>query len=166
MHVSSVCEQFATYLTLRERHVWLLRVAGRLHDIGVAFIKPQTLWTSSERWLPEERALGNEHARKGALFLTRFPPLFEVGVIVGESHERFDGTGFPRGLAAWKTHPLSRMLVIADAFCAMTQPSWPHSAKSEEEALREITQGAGASFDPVLVRLFCQLRGSAGDVVA
>jgi response regulator RpfG family c-di-GMP phosphodiesterase len=80
-----------------------------------------------------------------------------IARILRHHHERFDGKGYPDGLAGQDIPLAARVIAIADAFDAMTCEQPYRSARGRDEALAELRAEAGAQFDPELVRLFCSL---------
>ena len=74
--------------------------------------------------------------------------LREVGAIVRASHERWDGTGYPDGLAGEEIPVEARIVACCDAYDAMTTDRSYRTALTQETALRELADGAGTQFDP------------------
>ncbi len=72
-------------------------------------------------------------------------------------HERWDGTGYPQGLKGEEIPLLSRLLAVADAYDAMTQPRPYRAALSHEEAVAEILRCKGTQFDPIIVDALLQV---------
>ena len=74
--------------------------------------------------------------------------------VIGGHHERWDGSGYPYGLAGNDIHQLGRVAAVVDVYCAMTS-NRPHApAKPPEVAWQVITDGAGTAFDPLVVEVF------------
>lgn len=142
---------------LPERERLVLGWAGALHDIGkiavsVAVLGKQGPLTGTE-W-----AMVKQHPTVGGdLLLTVSADLDPVASAVRSHHERWDGAGYPAGLAGVDIPLLGRMLSVVDAFDAMTEGRPYHRAKTPQEALVELRDQAGAQFDPELVALFTQL---------
>jgi HD-GYP domain-containing protein (c-di-GMP phosphodiesterase class II) len=78
-----------------------------------------------------------------------------VAAWVRHHHERWDGTGYPDGLAGEEIPLGARIVLVADAFDAMTSDSVHRPARSAEEALAELQRGAGTQFDPAVVAALC-----------
>ena len=74
--------------------------------------------------------------------------------IIREHHERYDGKGYPDGIAGDKIHPLTKILTLADSFDAMTNDRPYKKAKTYANALREIRECEGAQFDPETAEKF------------
>ena len=85
--------------------------------------------------------------------------------IVRHHHERFDGKGYPDGLAGQDIPLEARILAVADAFDAMTHERAYRKAMSKEDALAELERGAGTQFDPTVVDAFLALAGTEDENV-
>jgi len=96
------------------------------------------------------------HTVLGARLLTGSgAPVLELGCQIAETHhERWDGTGYPNGLAGEEIPLVGRIVAVADVFDALTHERPYKDAWPEEDALAEITQGAGGQFDPLVVAAF------------
>jgi putative nucleotidyltransferase with HDIG domain len=135
-----------------------LRSAAPLHDIG-KISTPDAVLLKRGRLTPEEMATMRRHAEAGAQILSgsESSVLRLAEEIARTHHERWDGQGYPYGLAG-EIIPLSgRIVAVADVFDALTharpyKPAWP-----VEQALEEIRRGAGAHFDPEVVAAFERL---------
>lgn len=130
-----------------------LRFGAILHDIGKIFInenilrKPGPL-TEAER----EEIL--QHPTKGSEMIKDIPYLASAISIILYHHERWDGTGYPDGLAGEAIPLDARIIAVADSFDAMTTVRPYQKPYSLQEALQEITHGAGTQFDPQVVNAF------------
>jgi HD-GYP domain-containing protein (c-di-GMP phosphodiesterase class II) len=80
-------------------------------------------------------------------------------------HERWDGTGYPNGMAGETIPLLSRILAVADAYDAMTQDRVYHKAIAQKDALAEIQQNAGTQFDPNVVEVFLRIMEEEGETL-
>jgi diguanylate cyclase (GGDEF)-like protein/PAS domain S-box-containing protein len=133
-----------------------LDLLTRLHDIGKVAI-PRAILFKPGPLTQEEWEEVRKHPEIGYRIARVFPELLPVAEGILAHHERFDGTGYPRGLKGREIPLLARIIAIVDAFVAMTSDRPNRKALSRTEALEEITKGAGIQFDPDLVRVFLQV---------
>ena len=103
-----------------------------------------------------------QHAMLSEIMVKGVPNLTEVMAAVGSHHERWDGTGYPRGLKGAKIPFLGRILAVADAWSAMTTDRPYRTAMTPAAAREEILRGSGSQFDPTIVPAF--LAGLDADV--
>ena len=138
----------------RDRVEMLLR-AARLHDVGKITI-PDGILMKPGKLTPEEYAVVKRHAEAGAELLSgsRSPLIRLAEQIALTHHERWDGTGYPRGMAGESIPLESRILAVADAFDALTHDRAHRKAVSATEAVQEIGRNAGTQFDPAVVAAF------------
>lgn len=149
--------------------------AGRYHDIGKCAL-PESIWTSARPLTAVEKKLMWAHPLLGALLIggrvqsTAAQRERCQGDWQGElawccqcHHERWDGAGYPLGLAGEEIPLLARVVSLADSYDAMTQRRPYRDPVSREAALKEIRQKGGQQFDPVLADLFCRVM--AGDAL-
>ncbi len=131
----------------------LLVRAAELHDIGKVAIPDEILHKPGE--LSEaEWALMRKHTLIGERVLSAAPALEQVARIVRSTHEHWDGGGYPDGLAEAAIPLASRIIVVCDAYNAMTEGRAYRAPLSHEEAMGALRDGAGTHFDPDLVALF------------
>ena len=122
-----------------------------LHDVGKIRI-PNSIINKPGPLDPEERAIVNTHTIEGQRLLERVGGLLaEIGELVRSCHERWDGRGYPDGLAGEEIPIISRIVCCCDAFHAMTTPRPYRPARPVAEALAELRLHAGSQFDPRVV---------------
>jgi len=133
----------------------IIGIAAPLHDIGKIGL-PDSILGKPGRLTEEEIIVMRQHARLGAEILARArTPLLETArTIALTHHERWDGSGYPSGLAGGQIPLAGRIAAVADVFDALTRkrrykPAWP-----SDVALAEIVDAAGHQFDPMVVRAF------------
>lgn len=130
-----------------------IAVAGLLHDLGKLGV-PDAILNKPSRLTDEERAIIEGHPSLGENILRRARQLEHIIPAVLHHHERWDGKGYPKGLAGDEIPFLARILAIADSYDAMTT-DWPYrKGMTVETALAEVRAGAGRQFDPLLADAF------------
>jgi putative nucleotidyltransferase with HDIG domain len=138
-----------------------LRKAAILHDIGKIGVDGAIL-NKPGPLDPEERAVIMRHPSIGANILGSLEFLDEVVPIVLHHHERFDGKGYPDGIAGEQIPLGARIITVADSYNAMTSDRTYRRALSREEALSELERNAGTQFDPSVVKAFMRTPISEG----
>ena len=127
-----------------------------LHDIGKVGIsmdilkKPGPL--NDEEWKEMKR-----HPEIGYRIAQNTPELSTVSEYILSHHERWDGSGYPRGLKGPEIPLLCRILAVADAYDAMTSNLAYRKAMDSLDAMAEIKHGSGTQFDPEIAKLFLDL---------
>jgi diguanylate cyclase (GGDEF)-like protein len=160
LHLAGVAELAAEVgraLGMAAEELDELSRAAELHDIGKVAI-PDTILAKPGPLDEEEWGFVRRHTIIGERILMAAPALRPVARLVRSSHERFDGTGYPDGLAGEEIPLGSRVVAVCDAFDAMTSDRSYRAARSEEEALAELQACAGSQFDPRVVEAFCRLK--------
>jgi HD-GYP domain-containing protein (c-di-GMP phosphodiesterase class II)/pSer/pThr/pTyr-binding forkhead associated (FHA) protein len=142
-----------------------LRIGTPLHDLGKIGIKDSVL-DKPGRLSPEETAHVREQILKGADLLGQLPSLAPLTPIVRNTHERWDGSGYPDGLAGERIPVLARIVAVADAFDSMTSDQPYRPAMPVELALKEIEARAGQQFCPACVQALLRVRGDLEELVA
>jgi diguanylate cyclase (GGDEF)-like protein len=130
-----------------------LRLAARLHDVGKLAV-PDDVLQKPGPLHPEEWAFIREHTVIGQRILAASPGWLGVAAIVRATHERWDGTGYPDGLAGDAIPLAARIIAVCDAFSAMTSPRPYRLPIAREQALEELHAHAGTQFDPDVVAAF------------
>jgi HD-GYP domain-containing protein (c-di-GMP phosphodiesterase class II) len=128
-----------------------LEFAAMLHDVGKISI-PKDILNKPSRLTDEEFELMKQHTIEGQFMLDRIGGLLgRVGEIVRSCHERWDGRGYPDGLAGEQIPFPARIVFCCDAYHAMTSDRVYRQAMPKQEALDELATNAGTQFDPVVV---------------
>jgi HD-GYP domain-containing protein (c-di-GMP phosphodiesterase class II) len=128
-----------------------------LHDVGKVKI-PKEIINKPGALTPEERAIINTHTIEGELMLEKIGGLLgDVGRLVRSCHERWDGGGYPDGLAGEEIPLVARIVCACDAFSAMTTNRSYRKAMSNHEALEELRRCAGAQFDPRVIEALVEV---------
>jgi HD-GYP domain-containing protein (c-di-GMP phosphodiesterase class II) len=152
--VTQLCEAVALRLGLGEDSLGPLLQAASLHDVGKAAI-PDAVLNKPEPLSDEEWAFMRSHTVIGERILGAAPALFEASLLVRSSHERFDGQGYPDGLAGAEIPLGARVIAVCDAFDAMTSDRPYRARLTEEEALDELRRCSGSQFDPAVAEALC-----------
>lgn len=128
-----------------------------LHDLGKIGV-PDAVVLKPGPLDPDEMEAMRRHVELGEQIVARIPYLGGLAQqVIAAHHERWDGTGYPRGLAGEDIPLPARIFAVVDAFDAMTNDRPYRKALAVDEALREIRSGAGTQFDPDVVRAFAAL---------
>lgn len=146
-----IADAVAQRLGLSGEQRELLRAAAAMHDIGKISVGAQIL--NKPGALDErEWAIVHRHTVEGERMLYAMPGMHDVAVLVRHAHERFDGTGYPDGLAGEQIPLLSRIVFCADAYDAIRSDRPYRAGRPRAEALAEVRAGAGSQFDPRVVQ--------------
>jgi PAS domain S-box-containing protein len=151
--VGELSARVAAALGLPPEEVELIRRAAPLHDVGKIGI-PDAILLKPGRPTPEEYEVMKEHTRLGARLLSGGTSALmrTAEEIARAHHERWDGAGYPDGLARAAIPLPARVVAVADFFDALTSDRPYRPAWSREEALAHVARGAGAHFDPRVAR--------------
>ena len=122
-----------------------------LHDVGKVRI-PKEIINKPGKLTPEEREIINTHTIEGEQMLEKIGGMLgDVGRLVRSCHERWDGGGYPDGLAGEEIPLVARIVCACDAFSAMTTDRTYRKAMTRDEAVEEMVRCAGTHFDPRVV---------------
>jgi putative nucleotidyltransferase with HDIG domain len=156
--VAQHAEEIARAMGLAQGEVDIVKRAAYLHDIGKIGMSNEILF-KPDTLTPAERELAKRHAVLGAELLSQFP-LFEKGATyVRHHHERWDGKGYPDGLAGEEIPLGARILCVSDSFQAMIEDRPYRLALPLHTALTEISVHAGSQFDTRVVRALFRAKG-------
>jgi PAS domain S-box-containing protein/putative nucleotidyltransferase with HDIG domain len=163
--VGATSAEIATRLGLGAEQVELLREAAPLHDVGKLAIS-DTILLKPGKLTEQEYVVMKTHAELGARLLSgSSSPVLQMAAVIAATHqERWDGTGYPAGLAGEAIPLVGRIVAVADVFDALTHDRPYKSAWPVEQTIAEIRRGAGSQFDPGIVAAFLAMHD--GGVVA
>lgn len=153
--VSDLAVNLGTGLALGEEDLDRLALAGVLHDVGKIHLDPSILGKPGPL-TDSEFELMRRHPELG-FAMTRNRLDSKVAEAILYHHERWDGRGYPFGLTAEEIPILSRVVLVSDAFDAMTSTRAYQPALPVDYAVNEIRNNAGTQFDPQVVDVFLEL---------
>ena len=150
-------------LGLDMRSLKRLELGALFHDIGKIGI-PETILSKPGPLTDEERAIVETHPELGEKIIAPIDRLEEVRPIVRHCHERYDGAGYPDRLRGDDIPIESRIILVCDAYHAMTTDRPYRRRLPDEEALRRLREAAGTQFDPRVVEVCARvlITGAAG----
>lgn len=159
--VADYATWIAAELNLPAERIAPIRQAGLLHDIGKIGVAEHILHKPG-KLTPEEYEQVKTHANLGAEFLETSRGLRHLAPFVRHHHERWDGCGYPQGLAGEQTPLEARILAVCDAVEAMASDRPYQRAMSLEEIIAEVQRGRGTHFDPMLADVFMRIAEREG----
>jgi putative two-component system response regulator len=153
--MSSYCEIIARKVGLSAQRCEMVRLASQLHDVGKVAV-PDSILLKRGKLTAEEFEVIKGHAETGFQMLAGSPAeVVQLGALIARTHhERYDGGGYPRGLAGDDIPQEGRMAAIADVFDALTSDRVYRSALPVKSAIQMMRDERGQHFDPELLDLF------------
>lgn len=159
--VSRIAGAIAREIGVSEREIEQIELAALLHDIGKIGVEDRILMKPS-RLEPDETALMRRHPIYGASILEPSAALRPLVRMVLHHHENYDGSGYPEGLKGEDIPLGSRVIIVADAYEAMTSDRIYRKAIGHEKAMEQLNKYKGIQFDPGIVRALDQLLQKRG----
>jgi putative nucleotidyltransferase with HDIG domain len=151
--VAVYSRDIARQMAMPEADIEMVHLTGLVHDIGKIGVRAEVLQKTSalndDEWAEMRR-----HSEIGANILIEVEGYDEVARIVRSHHERFDGAGYPDGLAREEIPLLARIIAVADAYNAMTSTRPYRNAMAPEVAIQQLLNGRGSQFQAELVDAF------------
>lgn len=141
------------YSPERAQNIYLI---GLLHDIGKIGI-PDTIINKPDRLSDEEYELTRRHPEMGCRILENIPDFPELAIGAHWHHERFDGKGYPDGLAGADIPEEARIIAVADTYDAMTSRRSYRDVLPQEVVRAEIEKGVGTQFDPTFAKIMLNM---------
>jgi methanogenic corrinoid protein MtbC1 len=163
-------ERIGRFSTLLAEHIGMdqnfcerLGHAAPLHDVGKVAI-PDAILLKPGPLTPQERAIVETHAEEGhRLVRGSSSSILDMAATIALSHqEKWDGTGYPRGLRGEAIPIEGRIVAVADVFDALTSDRVYRKAFSVEDAIQMMKEQRGRHFDPVLLDAFMEILGQTG----
>jgi diguanylate cyclase (GGDEF)-like protein len=152
-------------LGMSSEELELLAQIAVLHDVGKLGVPTDVLLKQGPLDVSEQ-ALMREHPIVGERILSGMPGLAEVARAVRFEHERWDGNGYPDGLAGEQIPLAARIVFACDTWCAMTSDRPYRAAMPESQARGELRDGAGSQFDPRVVEALLEMLGDPAPLPA
>lgn len=143
-------------LGLSENDLVALELLSTLHDIGKISVDLNIL-TKTEELAEEGWNEIRKHPEVGFRIAQASPELRHISEYILSHHERWDGKGYPQGLAGEDIPILSRILAVVDSYDAMTQDRAYRKAMTREAAIIELEKNAGTQFDPAIIKSFIDI---------
>ncbi len=154
--VSSMAVEVARRLELSDEQLEQVRYAALLHDVGKIGI-PDGILLKPSKLMPEEFSIIQKHPQIGRDIVARVSALSALSEVILHHHEKWDGSGYPAGLAGEGIPLLARIVCAVDAFDAMTTPRPYRTAVDGAQAVEEMRRCAGTQFDPRIVELVADI---------
>ncbi len=140
-----------------------LELFSALHDIGKISIDNQIL-NKPAKLTDEEWVAMKKHSEIGYRIAMASPELMSIAYYILTHHERWDGKGYPQGLAGESIPLLSRILAVTDAYDAMTSDRPYRKGMSKQDAIKEIKNNSGTQFDPNIADVFIGIITTESDL--
>ncbi len=153
--VAMICEFVACRIGLPADEIELLHFGALLHDIGKIAV-PDAILLKQGSLTDEERMIMQKHVEYSAQLLDNIPFLGKTLPLVKYHHERYDGHGYPSGLASRDIPLGARIFAVVDSYDAMRSNRCYRDAMSMEAAVAELQRETGAQFDPDIVKTFLE----------
>lgn len=150
--VAEYCELIAKEMKYPQDQIDLLVNAAHLHDIG-KITTPDSILLKPGHFNADEYSIMKLHLDYGYELISNIEEYREIAEVMRYHHERFDGKGYPLGISADEIPPLSRIMILADAFDAITTNRIYKKRKNINEALEEIQKLSGIQFHPEIVQV-------------
>ena len=148
--VANYCELIAKEMNFSDEEIELVKKAAWLHDIG-KISTPDSILLKPGKLSNIEYEFIQDHLNSGYEILKKVDAYADIADIMREHHEKYDGSGYPRGLKSNEIKPLSRIMIVADAFDAMTTNRVYKPRKSISVALQELQDLSAHHFHPEVV---------------
>lgn len=155
LNVGNLCSEVGAALHLPETEINKLRRTGYLHDIGKIVLDADIL--TKAILSDEELEKMQQHAAVGYRILSLIDDTLDLAEYVYAHHERWDGTGYPRGLKGEQIHLVSRIISVVEIYDRVLNRGMLPLKERKREALDVIKCGSGVQFDPQITELFVQL---------
>lgn len=153
--VSQLCKYLGMAMELPEDDIYKLEISGLFHDIGKIAIQDYIINKSGPLTIQEWSEI-MRHPEVGSWILRASLEMSDIAKYVLHHHERYDGSGYPKGLKADEIPLLSRIISVADSYDAMTNQRSYKDTLDQEMAIQELVRNKGKQFDPAVVDIFIE----------
>jgi diguanylate cyclase (GGDEF)-like protein len=153
--VAALARPLGTRFGLASDEIDVMARAAELHDVGKVAV-PDAILAKTSELDGYETALVQQHTLIGERILGAAAALRPVAKVVRSTHERYDGKGYPDGLAGEQIPLAARIVAVCDAYDVMTSGRPYQAPIPHEDAIAELRRCAGSQFDPVVVEAFCE----------
>jgi HD-GYP domain-containing protein (c-di-GMP phosphodiesterase class II) len=160
--VAEYAVRIAYRMGLSDGEIEELKLGALLHDIGKIGV-PDAILRKPGKLDDEERAVMQRHCEYGLAIVRDIPHLNRAADLIRYHHERFEGGGYPHGIAGEEIPLAARIFSVADTLDAITSDRPYRKGRSYGEALEEIRRCSGTQFDPKVVRALFELSHSLQD---
>ncbi len=154
--VAEYSREIAARHGLSEEEQEIIYIMALLHDIGKIGV-PAAVINKPGRLMDVEYEIVKQHPVLGAEILKNIKDFPKLAAVVRSHHERFDGKGYPDGLAGEEIPAEARIIAVAESYDAMTGESRYRTPLSKAEARAEIEKSSGSQFDPVFAGIMLQM---------
>lgn len=151
--VGGICKRIAEKMNFDKDNINKMKIAGLMHDIGKIGIDEKIL-NATRKLSEEEGEQIKKHSEIGYRILSSANEFSEIAEYVLEHQERWDGSGYPKGLKGEEISIQARIIAVADAFDAMTGERPYGKVLTVHQAMQELQKCAGTQFDPEVVKIF------------
>ena len=159
--VSALCFDMGSALDLPETEISKLSRAGYLHDIGKTVLDESIV--KKEVLSEEEIEIMQQHTVAGYRILNLFDDTLDLAEYIYGHHERWDGSGYPRGLKGEQSPLISRIIAITETYDRVLSRGDAFTRGQRNAALEVIRRGAGTQFDPKLAEVFVRMMENRGN---
>ncbi len=155
--VSDLCESIGKAVFTNQNDINQIRIAGLLHDIGKIGIDENILNKNGKLTFEEFNEI-KKHSEIGFRILSSVSEFSELAKYILQHHEKYDGTGYPHGLAGKNISLQGRIMAVADAYDAMTSDRSYRKGMSHSQAVAELKRCSSTQFDEEIVNIFINIR--------
>lgn len=161
--IATLAVETARFLGYDEEALERVRLAAILHDIGKIGI-PDEILNKPGKLTPEEYVIIQRHPEIGAKIVATIDDMQDIAEIVHAHQEKYNGTGYPKGLKGKDIPKIARIIAVVDAYIAMTDERPYKKPKSKVYAIKELIEESGKHFDPEVVDAFLYVLQLENDI--